>query len=215
MSTISIILFFILGLFAGSWLYTWFKNKSAGRPVDLDTTIDAHANAMQKAENALSKSQEHLAHLQAKVSQSEADINILNARIQKAVNDGKDDEARNIIKRLKLEQAALDEHKANLEGGKKDHQWYADAVEKERKSMIDARQAAEGLNAKLALAEATKAYQASTTGLEDAKTELEAKVRVAESQVRATDASKKDEFLEAADNADVEATLAEFKKVKQ
>jgi phage shock protein A len=200
-----VLLLFVLRFNKG--LFQRFKTVET-----VDGIIEAHTTALENAQIALDKSRGHLNVLQGRINQSVADIKVLKARAQRAVDENKDDEARAFIKRMKLEEQTLSEHQKNFDDASKNHQWYVDSVERERQAIIEAKQTAEGLTTKLELAEATKAYQTSTDGLSGIKRELESKVRIAESQVKATEMAKSDEFLDAAGNADIEATLTQMKR---
>lgn len=186
-----------------------FKAKKSPEE-EMQEVIDTATSRMKTAQEAQQKSEVHVRQLERDYNSSEADVKTLTARIEAALMDNDEDDARRLIKRLQSEEAERDQKKKELDDALENHRFYEEAIETERKAIISARKEAESLNVRLQLAEADRAFrEADSTS--DKLSEMRQRVRHAEITTKAS-RPPKDEFLEAAEEQEVENRLAQFKK---
>lgn len=177
---------------------------------EMQEVIDAATARMKTAQEAQQKSEVHVRQLERDYNSSEADVKRLTAQVESALGEGDEDKARKLIKRLQSEETERDDKKQELDEALANHQFYEEAIETERKAIISARKEAESLNVRLQLAEADRAFrEADSTS--DKLNEMRQRVRHAEITTHAS-RPPKDEFLEAAEEQEVEDRLAQFKK---
>lgn len=180
---------------------------------EMQEVIDAATTRMQIAQTAQQKSEAHVRQLERDFNSSEADVKRLTAQVETALQDGDEDKARKLVKRLQSEEAERDQKKQELDKALANHQFYEEAIEIERQAILSARREADSLNVRLQLAEADRAFrEADSTS--DKLNEMRQRVRNAEITTHAS-RPPKDEFLEAAEEQEVEDRLAQFKKEHQ
>jgi hypothetical protein len=203
-------------ILAGPFIFQYLTTGSIGnKPKTIDEIADEHADAMANAQKALDDSRVLITRLQNSIKQSEADTAILNARVKKAVSAGSDDEARGLIARLQQEEQKLQDKKTDLDKAKKNHALYEQIVDQQRHAILEAKKSAEDAKTRLELANTAGALQKSVENLQGVSSVMVSVARNAESKIQAANMGNEDnEFLQAANQGEVEKRLAEFKKEK-
>jgi len=207
----SIFIFLILASVVIYLIYVGRKlllRNNSSTDSSLQDAIDEQTNALRRAQTALENSGKLVRQCEQDVASSEADVNILTARVKSALKEKDEEKARKHVIRLQKEEKELDVKEENLREAMETHQFYADAVQNEREALEERRREAERLEVRLELAEADKAYRA-TSDIGDKAEDLKRKVRVAEVGVKAARPTK-DEFTQAGDDLAIDARLAKF-----
>lgn len=177
----------------------------------LQKAIDEAAERLDRASTALRKSQEYVRQVERELAASGADINTLTAQIKKAVAENNDATAKKLIARLQREEEEFKGLETKLNAAIKDHEFYSETVDEERRSVLAARQEADSLNVRLELAQADAAYRNSGTPSE-ALANLRAKVQGAEIHSKyGRGRTEEDDFLDAGKESAIEDRLREFK----
>jgi chromosome segregation ATPase len=187
------------------------KKKKPKTPAEeMQEQITARTAALKTANAALEKSGIVVRQSQRDVEQSQSDVNTLNAKIEQAVKDSNEGEAKRLIPRLTSEEAELDKKKIRLEKALATHEFYREEVVKQRAAIEEAKRDAEQVSVRLELAEAEQAYQ-QAGDLDGKAAALKTEADKAEISVRAA-RPPQDEFDKAAQEAEIEDRLAAFKK---
>jgi phage shock protein A len=177
----------------------------------LQKSIDDAAERLSRASAALQKSQAYVSQVQRKLNASQVDKDALTAQIKEAVAANDDAKAKKLIARLQREEAEFKALEEQLGTAIKDHEFYSEAVEEERRSVLAARQEADSLNIRLELAQADNAYRNSSNASEELA-KMRAKVQGAEVHSKmGRGRDEEDEFLEAGKESSIEDRLREFK----
>jgi chromosome segregation ATPase len=200
----------LYGLFVQGTLKMPKKKKPKTPAEEMQEQIDARSTALKKANDALEKSGIVVRQSQRDVKQSQADVNTLNAKIEQAIKDKNEGEAKRLIQRLTSEEAELDQKKTRLKQALATHEFYREEVVKQRVAIEEAKRDAEQVSVRLELAEAEKAYK-QAGDLDGKAAALKIEADKAEISVRAA-RPPQDEFDKAAQEAEVEDRLAAFKK---
>lgn len=217
----------VAGVFALWALWKKFHQPKKTPQEKMQDVIDEQTAGLHKATQALRVSESYVRQIKRERDMREGDVKQLTAQVENLVGEGKDDEARIVIKTLERKESELSDKKQRYADALEQHQKNAQMVDQYRQNLRDLKDEASQLQVRLNLAEAEREAAAlnadlrsgvDARGIGSAKSQLEADIAAARAEAeidRELATNPEDEYLKADATDSVEDRLAKFKKVAE